>query len=134
MTTPKLRATDAAGRTLDDPTRTQVHDLFADLNARWPFAIVERLDREPQDQYFFQIHLDYVNGIGDDTDAEPEVDYDVEFRDGGPDRHYHAHVTPRFFIGLDRVMEAYQAWRDEDPTLMAVLDWTLLSFEDQPGG
>jgi hypothetical protein len=130
VTTPKLRATDAAGSTLDDPTRTQVHDMFADLNARWPFAIVERLDREPEGQHFFQIHLDYVGGIGGDTDAEPEVEYDVEFRAGGPDRHYHAHVRPRFFIGMDRVMEAYQAWCDEDPELLTVLDWRLLSFEE----
>jgi hypothetical protein len=130
VTTPRLRATDASGRTLDDPTRTQVHDMFADLNARWPFAIVERLDREPADQYFFQMHLDYVDGIGDgSTDAEPEVDYDVEFRDGGPDRHYHAHVTTHFFA-LERVMEAYDAWCEDSAELMAVLDWSLLSFEN----
>ncbi|GAA1983121.1 hypothetical protein [Catenulispora subtropica] len=130
MTTPRLRATDASGKTLDDPSPDQVHDLFADLNLRWPFAIVERLDREPSGQHFFQIHLDYLDDPDPATDFEPEVDYDVEFRAGGPTRHYHARVSIRGFGGLDRVMEAYRAWNDDGPELMTVLPWELLAFDD----
>lgn len=115
MTARTLRASDASGRRLDDPTDTEVHDLFADLNARWPFAVVERVDREPADQFYFQIHLDYVGDQNPDADEEVDVDYDVEFRDGGPDRHYHARITGLYgFAGMDLVHKVYRAWRSED--------------------
>lgn len=124
---PTLRAFDADGRTLHDPTDTEVHDLFADLTARCPFAIVERLDREPTDQFFFQIHLDYVNDQDPDAD-EVDVDVDVEFRDGGPDKHYCARISGRqpFTIPQDLLHKVYRAWRSEDPELMHLLPWSLL--------
>ncbi|WP_157171021.1 hypothetical protein [Nocardia araoensis] len=131
VSAPKLRASDASGQTLDDPTDTQVHDLFACLNARWPFAIVERLDREPTDQFYFQIHLEYVGDQDPDADKEVDVDYDVEFRDGGPDKHYRARVTGGHTIaGKDLayiVYTVYRAWRTEDPQLETLLSWELLT-------
>lgn len=54
-------------------------------------AIVERLDREPTGEFYFQIHLDYVGDQDPDADEEVDVDYDIEFRDGGP--HYAARMT-----------------------------------------
>ena len=126
---PILRAFDADRRTtLDDPTDTEVHDLFAGLNARYPFAIVERLDREPTDEFYFQIHLDYVRDQDPDADEEVDVDYDVEFRDGGPDKHYCARISGRqpFTIPQDLLHKVYGAWRSEDPELMHLLPWTLL--------
>ncbi|MFE2960960.1 hypothetical protein [Nocardia tengchongensis] len=127
MAAPKLRASDADGWMLDDPTDTQVHDLFADLNARCPFAIVERLDREPTGQFYFQIHLDYVGDQDPDADEEVDVDYDVEFRDGGPDKHYHARITGLYgFAGMDLVYTVYRAWRAEGPQLEDLLSWERL--------
>ncbi|WP_329412230.1 beta-ketoacyl synthase N-terminal-like domain-containing protein [Nocardia vinacea] len=70
MTEPVLRAIDASGRQLDDPTDTEVHDLFADLNAGCPFVIVKRLD-EPARQFYFQVHLDYVGDQNPDADERP---------------------------------------------------------------
>jgi len=127
---PTLRAFDASGRTLDDPSDTNVHDLFADLNARCSFAIVERLDREPTDQFYFQIHLDYVGDQDPDVDEEVDIDYDVEFRNGGPDRHYRARITGLYgFAGLDLVHKVYRAWRTDDPELARLLQWELLQFD-----
>ncbi|MFF3227021.1 hypothetical protein ACFYV7_29785 [Nocardia suismassiliense] len=133
MTAPKLRASDASGQTLEDPTDTQVHDLFAGLNARWPFAIVERLDREPTGEFYFQIHLDYVGDQNPDADEEVDIDYDVEFRDGGPDKHYRARVAGAYRIdGMDLaylVYTVYSAWRAEDPRLEDLLSWELLKSD-----
>ncbi|WP_433680311.1 hypothetical protein [Nocardia sp. CA-119907] len=130
MTAPKLRAIDASGRALDDPTDTEVHDLFASLNARWMFAIVERLDREPANQFYFQIHLDYVGDQNPDADEEVDVDYDVEFRDGGPDEHYRARITGMYgFTGMDLVHKVFRAWRAEDPELRELLQWEPLNLD-----
>lgn len=130
MTGPKLRAVDASGRTLDDPTDVQVHDLFADLNLHVPFAIVDRLDREPLGQNYFQIHLDYVGGQDSNVDEEPVVDYDVEFREGGSDRHYGARISePAGFGKLDRVCAVYRAWRDGDPGLWELVTWEPVRFD-----
>ncbi|MFX0578154.1 hypothetical protein [Nocardia nepalensis] len=130
MSAPKLRAFDASGRTLTDPTDSEVHDLFASLNARWMFAIVERLDREPTDQFYFQIHLDYVGDQNPDVDEEIDVDYDVEFRDGGPDKHYRARITGLYgFAGMDLVHKVYLAWRAGDPELWDLLSWKLLESD-----
>jgi hypothetical protein len=128
---PVLRAFDADGRTLDDPTDTEVHDLFSDLNARCPFAIVQRLDREPTDQFYFQIHLDYVGDQDADADEEVDVDYDVEFRDGGPDKHYRARISGQqpFTIPEDLLHKVYRAWRTGDPELMHLLPWRLLNLD-----
>ncbi|MEC3954299.1 hypothetical protein VMT65_14765 [Nocardia sp. CDC153] len=126
MAATTLRASDASGRTLDDPTDTEVHDLFADLNARWPFAIVERLDREPSGEFFFQIHLDYVG----DHDEAIDVDYDVEFRDGGPDRHFRARISGAHgFAGMDLVHTVYRAWQSDDPRLPELLPWQPLDSD-----
>ena len=133
MNAPRFRAADASGRTLDDPTDTEVHDLFADLNARWPFAVVERLDREPADQFYFQMHLDYVGDQDPDADEEVDADWDVEFRDGGPDKHYHARVTGDYVAGgkdlAYLIYTVYHAWRTEDPRLRELLSWELKTFD-----
>ncbi|WP_153413636.1 hypothetical protein [Nocardia macrotermitis] len=130
MTTPTLRASDASGQTLDDPTDIQVHDLFACLNARWPFSIVARLDREPLGHFYFQMHLEYVGDQDPDADEEVDVDYEVQFRDGGADRHYRARVLGDYTIaGKDLaylVYTVYHAWRTEDPGLAELLPWELL--------
>lgn len=133
VSAPKLRASDASGQTLDDPTDTQVHDLFAGLNARWPFAIVERLDREPAGQFYFQMHLDYVGDQDPDADEEVDADWEVEFRDGGADRHYCARATGDYVSGgMDLaylVYTVYRAWRTEDPKLKDLLSWELLASD-----
>ena len=130
MTAAILRAFDASGRTLDDPTDTEVHDLFADLNARWPFAVVERLDRAPEGHHYFQIHLDYVGDQDPDADEEVDVDYDVEYRDGGPGRHYRARITGLYgFAGMELVNTVYRAWRADDPGLRGLLSWEPLASD-----
>ncbi len=127
VTAPRLRAFDASGRTLDDPSDIEAHDLVASLNARWTYATVERLDREPAGQFYFQIHLDYGGDQDADADEEPRDDYDVDFRDGGPDKHHCARITGLYgFAGMDLVHRVYRAWRAEDPALPELLSWKLL--------
>ncbi|WP_157514370.1 hypothetical protein [Nocardia concava] len=123
MNAPKLRVSEASGRTLDDPTDTQVYDLFADLNARWSFAIVDRLDREPEGQFYFQVRLDYV-------DSEGSVDYEVEFRAGSPVEHYAARISgANGFAGMDLVHKVYRAWRADDPALRDLVSWAPVDFD-----
>ncbi|WP_369640474.1 hypothetical protein [Nocardia sp. JMUB6875] len=124
MNAPRFRVSEAPGRTLDDPTDTQVYDMFADLNARWSFAIVDRLDRDPQGQFYFQIRLDYG-----DSDEGTVVDYEVEFRAGSPSQHYAARINGDGFAGMDLVHKAYRAWRTDDPALGDLLPWTPVEFD-----
>lgn len=84
-------------------------------------------------QFYFQIHLDYVGDQDPNADEEVDVDYDVEFRDGGPDKHHHARITGGYSAaGMDLaylVYTAYRAWRAEDPQLEDLLSWERLKFD-----
>jgi hypothetical protein len=80
MAEPKLRATEAGGRVVDDPTEDELHDLLSEMNLRHRYVILERCDLEPRDQHYMQVYLN------------DDMSYQVEYRAGGPDQHYQSHI------------------------------------------
>ncbi|MEU7876452.1 hypothetical protein [Dactylosporangium sp. NPDC049140] len=112
MAEPTVRATDASGKTWDDPDATALHDALADLNLRWRFLIVSRLDREPAGQHYMQAY------INDDWS------YQVEYRDGGADRHFEAYVPPQNeLVGPEPVARVLAAYAADRPGWRNALDW-----------
>ncbi len=71
-----MTVTTAAGDKVEDPTRTQLHDLLADMNHQFPFLILTRHDRSGEGDHYIQVHLM--------DDGEGCL---VEFREGGPETH-----------------------------------------------
>jgi hypothetical protein len=80
MATPVLRAIEWDGTSWDEPSDDQLHDLLADMSLTWRFVVVQRLDIEPAGQHYMQVYLN------------DDLSYRLEYRDGGPDRLFHAHV------------------------------------------
>ena len=113
MVIPTLRATTAFGTSFDDPSEDDLFDLLSEMNRRGPFVIVERLDREPVGQHFMQV---YLNGDGS---------CQVEFRDGGADRHFQATVPGPFdMVGHFAVAHVLQDWAFDRPGWREALPWT----------
>ncbi|MEO3787603.1 hypothetical protein ABGB12_30120 [Actinocorallia sp. B10E7] len=117
MTTPVLRATEWDGTSWDDPSDEKLHDLLADMNLTWRFVIVTRLDLEPADQHYMQVHLN------------DDLSYTIEYREGGPDRHFQAEV-PRGheLLGLEPVARVLQDWSRRRPGWREALSWSPLSL------
>ncbi|MCP3802378.1 hypothetical protein NLX83_24215 [Allokutzneria sp. A3M-2-11 16] len=121
MATPRIRATDA-GRTLDDPSEEQLHDLLADMNLRCNFVVVERLsaDPDPERVHYIQVALR----------AEPNYgSYQVEYREGGPSDHFQTTV-PRtsdwgsvYDRGFDKVVEVVCDWAAGRTNWRTALAW-----------
>src|ERR1700759_479428 len=80
MANPVVRATSFLGRSRVAPNEGVLHDLLADMNLRSRFVIVERLDLEPVGQHYMQGYLN------------DDLSYQVEYREGGDDRHFQAQV------------------------------------------
>lgn len=70
MLKPLLRAVDAGGRTVDDPSEEALHDLLAEMSLSCRFVILHRLDLEPVDQHYLQVYLN------------DDLSYRVEYREG----------------------------------------------------
>ncbi|MCQ4208767.1 hypothetical protein [Streptomyces longispororuber] len=119
MTDPILRATEWNGTAWDDPSDEQVHDLLADMNLTHRHVVVARLDREPVDQHYIQVALN------------DDLSYQVEYRDGGPDRHFQAHVpcdgSP---FAVEPVADVVAAWARDRPGWRDALPWR--PWPDQP--
>jgi len=99
MAAPVLQAVDADGTTWDDPSAEQLHDLLAGLSFTCPFVVLRRLDSEPTGQHYMQVYLN------------DDLSCDVEFREGGPDRHFQARVPhDDEAFAVDAVAEVLQAW------------------------
>ncbi|MEW1721096.1 hypothetical protein [Streptomyces sp. NPDC093109] len=112
MTKPVLRATEWDGTSWDDPSEVQLHDLLADMNLRWRFVIVERLDLEPAGQHYMQVYLN------------DDLSYQVEYREGGPDRHFQAHVPREHeLFSLEPVADVLQDWAFGRPGWREALPW-----------
>ncbi|MFF3323064.1 hypothetical protein [Streptomyces sp. NPDC002889] len=118
---PLIRASEAGGRSIDDPSDEAVHDLLADMNLSWPFVIVERLDREPVDEHYMQVHL---NG---------DLSYQVEYREGSADRHFQAHVPSQGdVIGPQPVARVISDWAHDRGGWREALPWTPWSPHGKP--
>ncbi|MEU2198411.1 hypothetical protein ABZ592_35585 [Streptomyces fimicarius] len=100
MLKPLLRAVDAGGRTVDDPTEETLHDLLAEMSLSYRFVILDRLDLEPADQHYIQVYLN------------DDLSYRVEYREGSAEEHYQAYV-PR----------VHEVFGPEESTAKVMMDW-----------
>jgi hypothetical protein len=118
-----LRAIAADGRVIDNPSAVDLHDLFADMNFAHPFVIVERPDLLPSGQHYMQVHMDLK------IDPDEGRGYLVEYRDGGPDRHFRAAVrddapwdrvwSPAF----EQVVKVLQDWAFQRAGWREAMSW-----------
>ncbi|WP_129840947.1 hypothetical protein [Streptomyces sp. RFCAC02] len=111
--TPRVRAHEADGTVWDDPSGDRLHDLIADLNLRFDFLIVERLDLEPADQHYIQVRLN------------EDLSHTVEYREGGPDAHWTADLPHRDDPwGVEPVADVVTSWAAEgDEAWRGALPW-----------
>lgn len=123
MRKPLIRATEAGGKSIDDPSEVAVHDLLADMNLSHPFVIVERTDGEPVDQHFMQVHLN------------DDFSYQVEYREGGDHLHFEAHVPWQGdIVGPEPVAKVLGDWMRGGDSWRTALPWTPLfpAGKDRP--
>ncbi|MFE2021532.1 hypothetical protein ACFW9O_26175 [Streptomyces sp. NPDC059499] len=119
MAIPALRAVEADGTTWDDPSEDQLHDLLADMSLTWRFVIVRRLDLEPADQHYMQVFLN------------DDLSYQVEYREGGPDRHFQTRVPRgRGVFTVEPAAEVLQGWVSERPGWREAYSWVPWSPEE----
>ncbi|MFG2022938.1 hypothetical protein [Streptomyces sp. NPDC048825] len=112
MANPWLRAIEAGGRTVDNPTEEELHDLLADMNLRPRFVILGRLGLEPANQHYMQAYLN------------DDMSYQVEYREGSADKHYQAHVPkPPDMIGPEPIAKLMVDWAHDRQGWREVLKW-----------
>jgi len=112
MVYPRVRATEAGGRIVDDPSEEAIHDLLADLNLRHRFVIVERCDLEPVGQHYIQA---YLNDDGS---------FQVEYREGSADQHYEAYFPPQpEIIGPGHLAKTMSDWAQGRRGWREALTW-----------
>ncbi|MCF3133284.1 hypothetical protein [Streptomyces olivochromogenes] len=114
MTAPRLRVTDEDGETWDDPSEQQIDRLYAGLNLRRRFLILDRLDvpEAESEQHYLQAALN------DDLTVV------LEYREGSGDRHYRAEVDePSDQGGAEIVMPVLLGWANGRPGWRDSLTW-----------
>ncbi|MGW2032098.1 hypothetical protein [Streptomyces sp. NPDC001356] len=112
MTAPVIRAVEWDGTAWDDPSEDQLHGLLADMSLTWRVVIVERLDREPAGHHYMQVCLD------------DDLSYRVEYREGGPDRHFQARVPREHEVfAVEPVAEVVRARAFDRPGWREALPW-----------
>ncbi|AXG79733.1 hypothetical protein [Streptomyces paludis] len=112
MSVPMLRAIEWDGTSWDDPSEDKLHDLLADMSLTWRFVIVERHDLEPAGQHYMQVRLN------------DDLSYRVEYREGGPDRHFQAHVPcDHGAFAVEPVAVVLQDWAFGRPGWREALPW-----------
>ncbi|MDH6678694.1 ABC-type Mn2+/Zn2+ transport system ATPase subunit [Rhodococcus sp. LBL1] len=112
MAAPALQAIDEDGTIWDAPSEERLHDLLTNLSLTCRFVVVRRLDLEPTGQHYMQVYLN------------DDLSYEVEFREGGTDRHFQALVPhEREVLAVEVVSEVLQAWAFERPGWREALPW-----------
>ncbi|MFE1408287.1 hypothetical protein ACFW5D_32645 [Streptomyces sp. NPDC058770] len=113
MTIPMLQAVEADGTSWDDPTEEQLHDLLADMTLTSRFVIVRRLDLSPADQHYMQVYLN------------DDLSYQVEYREGGPEKHFQAWVDTRDQgpFAVEPVAEVLRGWAFGRASWRQALPW-----------
>ncbi|MEU4087821.1 hypothetical protein [Streptomyces aureus] len=115
-----LRAIEWDGTSWDDPSDDQLHDLLADMSLTWRFVVVQRLDLEPADQHYMQVYLN------------DDLSYQVEYREGGPDKHFYAHVPREHEVfAVEPVADVLVRWARGRPGWHEALAWAPWS-PDEP--
>jgi hypothetical protein len=123
-----LRAITADGRELDNPSAVDLHDLLAEMNFRHAFLIVERPDLLPSGQHYMQVHMDR------DIDPDKGRGYFVEYRDGGPDRHFRAVARDDapwdmvYSPAFERVVKVLQDWAFQRDGWRDAMSWERLDL------
>ncbi|NLU68243.1 hypothetical protein [Streptomyces sp. HNM0574] len=117
MATSWLRAIEAGGRMVEEPSEDELHVLLADMNLSHPFVILQRFDREPADQHYMQACL------------RDDMTYQVEYREGGADEHYQAHVGEQYSLSGPEVIAPLMAdWARDGRRWREALPWTPLEM------
>ncbi|MER5496382.1 MULTISPECIES: hypothetical protein [unclassified Streptomyces] len=119
MTTPVIRAVEADDTAWDDPSEDKLHDLLADMSLSHRFVVVNRLDAEPEGQHYMQVYL------------EDDLSYQVEYREGGPDRHFQAWMPrDRGDFSVEPVAKVVQDWAAGRPGWREAVVWLPWSPEE----
>lgn len=125
-----LRVTTANGPVLDNPSAVDLHDMLAAMNFRYPFVIVERTDLAPPGEHYIQVHMDL------DIDPDEGRGYFVEYRDGGPDRHFRAVARDNAPWGsawspaFERVVKVVQDWAFQRHGWREAMSWERIDLGD----
>ncbi|GAA4244357.1 hypothetical protein [Dactylosporangium darangshiense] len=111
---PVIRAIESSGATWDAPDRTTLARLLGDLNLTWRHLVLERCDL-PGSEHYLQIYLNN------------DFSYQVEFREGGAERHYRAHFPAQPEAGgTEPLLDLILAWSAAHPGWRDTLQWFLL--------
>lgn len=98
--------------TWDDPTEEQIQRIYAKLNLRCRFLILERLDASNDGQNYLQIRLN------------DDLTMVVEYREGGPGSHYRAEVPLSAERGGDEiVVPVLLGWASRREAWRGTLPW-----------
>ncbi|WP_228473758.1 hypothetical protein [Streptomyces calidiresistens] len=120
----RLRMEDASCIVLDDPSEEQVYDTIADLNSRFRYAVLQRLDVPGAEagQCYIQVWLHDDGG------------YIVEHREGGPDRHFRVRLAPAPGpFGNEPVARLVWSWaRPGDESWRTAVAWQPWSGDGLP--
>ncbi|BCY11099.1 hypothetical protein [Actinoplanes sp. L3-i22] len=108
--TPVIRAVESTGDTWDDPDHNTLDRLIADLNLRWRHLVLERRDL-PGGEHYLQIYLN------------DDHSFQVEFREGGADRHYRAYLPIEPEGDLEPLLDLVHAWSTDRPGWRDTLQW-----------
>ncbi|MZF83758.1 hypothetical protein [Streptomyces sp. SID5643] len=114
MTQPRLRVTVADDDVWDGPSDQQIQRLFAGLNARRHFLVLERLDVPEGEvgQHYLQIAL------------RDDLTLLLETRDGSAIAHHRAEVgVPSDQGGADLVVPVMLDWAAGRPGWRTALPW-----------
>ncbi len=96
------RALTAAGDTYDNLSRDGIFDRLSEMNMRFPFLILERMDGRDPSQHYIQAYL------GQDDSCL------VEYRDGSDDHHFHTIVpSPWAMSGHAKVAQLIVSWAED---------------------
>lgn len=118
MSEARLRVTDEVGETGDDPTEVQIQRLYAGLNLRCRFLVLERLDGRDDGQNYLQIRLN------------DDLSMVVEYREGGPDSHYRVEVPlPAERGGEELVIPVLLGWASRREGWRGALTWVRWDVE-----
>jgi hypothetical protein len=111
-----VRAHNEAGESIEEPSGAEINDmvtaLVPDNNS---FLIVEHTGAASNEQYI-------------QTLIEPDLGWQVEYRDGDADHHFGASLPP----GSDaEVAAVIRHWVADDATWRTALPWELMTFPDE---
>ncbi|MFD7678935.1 hypothetical protein [Streptomyces sp. NPDC060187] len=108
----RLRVTVETGEAFDDPDETRIQRLYAGLNLRCRFLIMERPAERDDGQTYIQLALN------------DDLTMVIEHREGGPEAHYRAEVhLPAEHGGDELVAPVLLGWAAGRSGWRGALNW-----------